>query len=75
MNASIARSANVVVGDAVFAPGPGMLPFGSIVRVDNDPSSTSVILRIMPAINLFSVTWVELRDTGEKFFSATSTLP
>lgn len=73
MSASVARSANIVVGDTVFAPGPGMLPIGSVVRVDNEVSSPSVTLRIMPALNLFSVTWVSLRDTGT-LLSATSTL-
>ncbi|MEK7554025.1 MAG: rod shape-determining protein MreC [Patescibacteria group bacterium] len=74
MSASVARSANIVVGDTVFAPGPGMLPIGRVVRVDNDPSSTSVTLRITPALNLFSIAWVSLRDTGA-LLSATSTLP
>lgn len=64
MSASIARSANVEVGDIVFAPGPGMLPIGSVVRVDSDPTSISVVLRIMPTINLFSLSWVTLRNTG-----------
>lgn len=64
MNASIARSANIVVGDTVFAPGPGMLPIGSVVRVDNEASSPSVTLRIMPALNLFSIAWVVVRDAG-----------
>ena len=75
MTASIARSSNIVVGDTVFAPGPGMLPLGSIVRVDNETTSPSVTLRIMPSVNLFSIAWISLRDTGVKFFSATSTLP
>ena len=75
MNASIARLAGIVEGDTVFAPGPGMLPIGSVVLVESDPSSPSVTLRIMPTANLFSVAWVTLRDTGVKFFSATSTLP
>ncbi len=64
MNASAARSAGISAGDIVFVPGPGMLPIGSVVRVDSDPSSPSVILRIMPALNLFSVAWVIIRDTG-----------
>jgi cell shape-determining protein MreC len=77
MNASLSRSANVAVGDTVFAPGPGMLPIGSVVRIDSDPSAPEVVLHIMPALNLFSVSWVELRDTGtalrNSFFAATST--
>lgn len=74
MSASAARSANIVAGDTVFAPGPGMLPIGSVVRADNDSSSSSVVLRIMPALNLFSIAWIELRNTGV-MFSATSTMP
>ena len=64
MNASVPRSAGVTAGDTVFAPGPGMLPIGSVVRVESDPSSPSVTLRIMPALNLFSIAWVAVRDTG-----------
>lgn len=64
MNASVAHDAGIVVGDIVFAPGPGQLPIGSIVRVDSDPLSPSVTLRIMPAENPFSIAWVLLRATG-----------
>jgi len=64
MQASVSRSAGITVGDVVFAPGPGMLPIGGVVRVDSDPTSPSVVLRIMPALNLFSTTWVTVRDTG-----------
>ncbi|MDP2651538.1 MAG: rod shape-determining protein MreC [bacterium] len=75
MQATAARSAGIAVGDIVFVPGPGMLPIGAIVRVESDPSSPSVTLRIQPALNPFSVTWVLLRDTGAPLLtSATSTL-
>ncbi|OGG77914.1 hypothetical protein A3A36_02475 [Candidatus Kaiserbacteria bacterium RIFCSPLOWO2_01_FULL_52_12b] len=76
-HASVARSAGIAVGDTVFVPGPGKLPIGVVSRIDSDPSSPVVILRIMPTLNLFSVTWVELRDTGiellRSFQEATST--
>jgi len=79
MSASVARSAGVKAGDAVFVPGPGALPVGSVVRVDSDPSSPSVTLQIQPAVNLFSVAWVELRAAGPSFAAglswATSTMP
>ena len=76
MQASLSRSAGVVVGDVVFAPGPGMLPIGTVTRIDSDPSASGVTLRIMPALNPFSLTWVELRSTGalrDAFYTATST--
>ncbi len=72
MQASLARSADVSVGDPVFVPGPGALPVGSVVRIDNDPSSPVVTLQIQPVLNLFSVTWVELRPTGAAFLDAFS---
>lgn len=76
MNASVARSAEITKGDTVFAPGPGMLPIGTVIRVDDDNrSSSSVTLRIMPALNLFSITWVVIRDADAVFPYATSTLP
>ena len=76
LRASVPRSADIKEGDVVFAPGPGMLPIGSVVRADSEPRSPSVTLRISPAVNLFSVGWVELRDTGITFPDiATSTTP
>ena len=79
MRATLARSAGVVVGDNVWVPGPGTLPIGSVVRIDSDPSLPAVILHIQPAVNLFSVTWVVVRDTGVvlrgALSQATSTLP
>lgn len=78
MRASLARSANIAVGDTVFVPGPGALPIGSVTRIDNDPTAPGVVLHITPALNLFSITWVVLRDTGigqsGAFSFATSTL-
>lgn len=70
MSASLARSANIAVGDSVFGPGPGMLPIGTVTRIDESPSSPSITLRIMPALNLFSVSWVVVRDTGAALLDA-----
>lgn len=67
LQATIARSAGVAVGDTVFVPGPGQLPIGKVARVDGDPSAPSVTLHIESVVNLFSVTWVLLRDTGATF--------
>ncbi len=80
LQASLSRSAGAVVGDIIFVPGPGMLPIGSVVRIDSDPSMPGVTLRIQPTLNLFSLAWVELRTTGAKLFppplaEETSTLP
>lgn len=72
MNASVARFAGIVVGDKVFVPGPGMLPIGSVARIDGNPSSPSVALRIAPAINPFAITWVTLRDVGADSYSLLS---
>ncbi|MFA6278738.1 MAG: rod shape-determining protein MreC [Candidatus Paceibacterota bacterium] len=74
MNATVSRSAAIAVGDTVFAPGPGMLPIGKVIRIDSNPTAPGVTLRIQPALNLFSVSWVTIRDTGVPFsISATST--
>jgi cell shape-determining protein MreC len=75
MNASIARSANIVVGDMVFVSGPGLLPIGVVTRVDSNSSSPSVTLRIQPAINPFSISWVVLRDTGTALLIAATSTP
>ncbi len=77
LSVSLARSSGVVVGDTVFVPGPGALAIGSVTRIDDDPSAPEVVLRITPSINLFSITWVAIRDTGTSLInslsSATST--
>ena len=79
LNASVTRSAGIAAGDIVFAPGPGMLPIGVVTRIDGDPASPSVILRIMPILNVFSIAWVVVRDTGAAlrgaFSSTTPILP
>lgn len=76
LRAAVARTAGIVAGDTVYAPGPGMLPIGSVVRVDSDQLSPSITLRILPAANLFSLAWVELRSTGVvPLLAATSTSP
>lgn len=79
LRASAARAAGIAEGDTVFAPGPGSLPIARVIRIDSDPASPTVTLQMQPAANLFSVTWVELRDTGPAFAAsliwATSTTP
>lgn len=62
--ATVPRAANIATGDIVSVPGPGMLPIGTVVQADSDPLSPSVILRIAPTANLFTLGWVELRMTG-----------
>lgn len=63
-SASAPRAAEVAVGDTVFSPGPGSLPLGTVARIDSDPSSSSVSLKIMPHTNIFSISFVELRESG-----------
>ena len=69
MNIVLPRSANIVVGDTVFVPGPGMLPVGTVSQIDSDPSSPSVTVHVLPVLNLFSVTWIKIRDTGTTFLN------
>lgn len=76
MRAEVARAAPVSVGDTVFAPGPGHLPIGSVARTQSSPSSPSMTVWISPAFNLFSASWVSVRDTGAMLIgTASSTLP
>ena len=63
-SATIARAALVSEGDAVFVPGPGMLALGKVTRIDADPASPAVTLRITAAVNPFSVSLVALYDVG-----------
>jgi cell shape-determining protein MreC len=64
VRATLPRAVEVVAGESVFAPGPGAIPFGTIVKIDDDPSSPEIELRIMTAANIFSLTWVHLREGG-----------
>lgn len=60
MSAVVAREAGIVVGDLVYASGPGALPVGSVTEVENDPSSPRSRVDIRPLLNPFSVTWVTI---------------
>jgi cell shape-determining protein MreC len=74
--ASAPRAAHVSVGDRVYAPGPGQLPVGTVIRIDSDELSPSLTLRIAASTNLFSLSSVELRSTGITGMAfATSTIP
>jgi len=75
--AAAPRAATLAEGDTVFVPGPGMLPLGTIVRLDSDLAAPNVTLYIQSSFNLFSAAWVVLRDTGVPFSgeTATTTVP
>lgn len=64
MRATLPRSVPVSVGDVVYAPGPEALPLGRVARIDEDASSPSLTLHVASLANLFSATWVMLRDLG-----------
>jgi len=55
--------ASTTVGDAVYVSGPGALPIGVVARVDHDPSSPKSVIRVHPALNPFSITWVTIAHT------------
>ena len=77
LNASVTRSAGHCGGrHRIRAPAPGCLPIVLVTRIDGDPASPSVILRIMPILNVFSIAWVVVRDTGVALHGAfSSTTP
>lgn len=58
--AFLSREAAVAVGDAVYLPGPGALPVGSVVRIESDPSSPRATIHIHPMVSPFSLTWVSI---------------
>lgn len=69
---SLPRLADVAVGDAVYVPAGGALPIGMVTKIDSDPSLPTVAVHIQSAVNLFSLTWVELRATGPAFVNSLS---
>jgi len=56
--AAVPKDTSIVVGDSVYVADNGAAAIGTVVRLDSDPSSTSMTLRIQPLINPFSLTWV-----------------
>ena len=54
------REASTTIGEAVYAPGPGALPIGTVARIDSDPSSPKAVVRVRGTLNLFSITWVTI---------------
>lgn len=60
LRAIVAREAGIVEGDLVYVTGPGAVAIGSVVRVENDPSSPRSRIDIRPLVNPFSVTWVTI---------------
>jgi cell shape-determining protein MreC len=59
-SASLPKGSPVVVGDSVYVSGPGALPIGTVISIDADPSSPTVVLHIQPLVNIFSLTWVQI---------------
>lgn len=58
--ASVSKVAAPLVGDNIYIPGPGAVPIGTIASIETDASSPSVTLQILPLVNLFQLTWVEI---------------
>lgn len=59
-SASVAREAGVHEGDLVYLAGPGAVALGSVVSVENDPSSPRSHVAIKPFVNPFSTVWVTI---------------
>jgi cell shape-determining protein MreC len=71
-SAVVPRSSGAAAGDLAYLPGPGALPAGTVARVDGDAAAPMEVLRVVPALNPFSITWVTLRATGAAFAATTS---
>lgn len=61
-NALVAQSVGITVGDIIYVAGPGRLPVGRVTSIDADQGAPGATLRITPLVNLFSLTWIELRS-------------
>lgn len=60
LRAEVAREAGVVPGALVYVAGPGALPLGTVIHVENDPTLPRSRVDIRPLVNPFSVTWVTI---------------
>lgn len=56
----VARDAGVVVGAQVYVAGPGALPIGEVVWVEDNPAATELRVHIRPSTNPFNITWVTI---------------
>lgn len=55
---TVSKDAGLVVGDNIYIGAGGAAPIGTIVNIESDPSSPTVILHIRPFINPFTLTFV-----------------
>lgn len=58
VGAEIPREAAVKEGDMVYVPGPGALPYATVVRIETHPSSPRAVLTLRPFVNIFSISEV-----------------
>ncbi len=58
--ATAPNDAPLAEGDAVYMSSEGAVRIGTITRIDGDPSTPSVTLRIQPVVNFYSLTWVSV---------------
>jgi cell shape-determining protein MreC len=56
--AEVPKQAGVAVGDAVYLAASGAVPIGTVIKIEEDPSSPTVDLEVRPYTNPFSLTWV-----------------
>jgi len=76
--ATLARVVDVAVGDSVYVVGSSWSPVGTVARIDSDPSSPSVVVRIVPQANIFSTTHVRIISINTSLlhlFSTASSTP
>lgn len=60
LSAVVAREAGIETGAQVYAAGPGAMPLGTVIGVENDPSLPRSRVDIRPLANPFSLTWVTI---------------
>lgn len=56
--AGVPKAAGVQVGDGVYIANNGAYPVGTVVKIEEDPSSPTVGLDVRPYANPFSLAWV-----------------
>lgn len=70
---SIPRTIVVREGDIIYLPGPGAIPVGQVIRIDDNAALPVIALRVQSIQNIFSITWVGIRDAGSVLQSAVAT--
>jgi cell shape-determining protein MreC len=57
-SATLPHDSEITIGEFIYLPGPGAIPFGSVGNIHEDPASPQKRIDILPRVSPFSLTWL-----------------